>query len=938
MPPPPPPPHPPFLSSLHQAAVPPPPHPHPLTPPPRISQAPKPVLEPHPGVVRLLAEASSPSELNALDVAGKAPLHLAAACGSLDALRAVLDAGADVECLDGGTGETPLHAAAGALQAGAVRLLLERGADARAEDLGRATPLLRCGAALLERPLPRKDGGGGLNAEPGEVTEEGWRLAAAMRASALDAVDALLAAGADVNAARGADGATLLVLAAASEAGRDPGFLGALLDRGADVNAAAAPKAGAGAGEDEARDRGRGAGRGRRDGGVRGTALAVVAGLSTKEGVALPLELVQFLLSRGADPNAGPRSARPIAAAADQVRTDAAVLQALLEAGASLDAEVPSFLWKGPPALSLLATESAAARECLLRGEAARLSAPGAPRPAIERALGANPLLEEGRRRDAAMLPTTGLPFGLLAAAFVSAIEGRNDLTALALDLLLCCEGPLRERDFLLFASPMARTIPSKEETERLLRGVKGACRLGFRLTALRLARAAPAPALDEPDAEGRTPLHHAVAFGPEMLDVCGALFDRGAELTARALDATRDAAFRRALKERAALRQVFISYGHKPPEVAAFAARLRDRLEADGVMCWMDEMKATGIQAGTEWREEIGRGLRAAKAVVFVASPHSCGSDWCMLELSRARDLGKALAPVWRLRSELDPRAATLLAGLHIADFTTDELFESGYPDFLAGLRAALSAAGAVESEGGPEEAARALLARPHARCDPAAGPFCLLWCTPEDAPRMHPVLDAAAASGVRCFVDCSDGPPGAEASAALAACSAFVPLLSPSSASSPALALRLQAAAARSVPVRPLVLSGVQVPFALEYSLAQTRGFPLLAAGPAEDPEDLPAVSGNPKLEALRAAIAEADADLARLEARARELQRAAAGGGPGGAAGAGSAPTPTPAHAPVGDAPAAGLPGAGAGSRQSPQPPARAPPSNSRACALM
>eukprot|EP00741_Cyanophora_paradoxa_P001808 tig00000073_g1753.t1 len=274
------------------------------------------------------------------------------------------------------------------------------------------------------------------------------------------------------------------------------------------------------------------------------------------------------------------------------------------------------------------------------------------------------------------------------------------------------------------------------------------------------------------------------------------------------------------------------------------------------------------------------------AKAVVFVASPHSCASD-CMLELSRALDLGKAVVPAWRLRTELDPRAAGLLRGLAIADFTTR-----------------------APAPRVPHRGVIGLLAHPNARCDPAAGPFCFVWSSPEDAPHAAAAVGAAALRGVRCFVDCSDGPPEEGASRALAACAAFVPLLGASSSSSPALASRLKAAAAHSVPV----------PFALEYTLARTRGFPLVPRGGAADDVDVDpavldalladidargprpdaapaaapvwhdhsAVPGAPSSrdrdrEALRAAIAKLDAEHARLEAELVELDPLGCSGGP-------------------------------------------------------
>eukprot|EP00741_Cyanophora_paradoxa_P023168 tig00021571_g22378.t1 len=837
--------------------------------------------QPHIGVIRALVEAGS--DLGALDRDGRAPLHVAAASASIDALRALLDGGADPSA-PAEDGATALHAAAGALDLAAARLLLERGADANARDLRGAAPLHRCAEAL-----------------------EGQ--------------------------ARALSGLSDRQVGDAEEARRGPS------SPPSTRSSPAAPTSTDGAGG--------GGGAGAQGGAARRQAA--------------PRE--------GADPNAGPRTARPLAAAARKSREDAAVVEvpapprrplkslaapltgARAEGaagrGASSDCVGESPFGRDFPPLPPVALARGPALGVLLKREGERLSAPGAERPRVERVAGPNPFFD--KEQDPELL--VGAAAGFFMAAFSSAVEGEESLAGLAMDLMLCCEGRLRARDFLLDHPKVGGILSSKEEAARLWRGamrlaalegrlegavpgggpagpgpdppeaLREACRLGLRVTALRLARAG---GLSGADGEGRTALELAIGAGPAMLDVCGALFERGAELTSRALDATRDGALRRALKQLAASRQVFISYGHHPAEVARFAVRLRDRLQADGIMCWMDEMKATGIQAGTEWREEIGRGLRTAKAVVFIASPHSVASDWCMLELSRARDLGKAVAPVWRLRSELDPRAAGLLSGLAFSDFTTDELFEAGYPAFLAGLRAALAAAGASDeaAEAGPEAVARALLARPGARCEPAGGPFCLVWCLPEDAPRAAPVLDAMALRGVRCFLDCSDGAPDAEASRALAACSALVPLLGPSSAASPALAARLKAAATRPVPVRPLVLSDIQVPFALEYSLARTRGFPLLAAGASDaalapvldsllasagppaaakpapapradhsqvhsaatDPDPKPAAAPAAKAEAAaseaaaKREAAKLDAEHARLEARLRELEIAA------------------------------------------------------------
>eukprot|EP00741_Cyanophora_paradoxa_P004458 tig00000806_g4327.t1 len=195
-----------------------------------------------------------------------------------------------------------------------------------------------------------------------------------------------------------------------------------------------------------------------------------------------------------------------------------------------------------------------------------------------------------------------------------------------------------------------------------LTSGPAQACRLGFRLTALRLARAAPAPALDEADGEGRTPLHHAVAFGPEMLDVCTALIARGADAgrgvgegadRQTVLQAHRDVAFLAVLKRASRLCDVYICCGDGEGE-AAFAARLREGLEAAHVTCLAreDEEAPAGAEGAPASPLDF---LKRASAVVFAVSPAACSSERCRSELAAARALGRAVFPVWRERSELD-------------------------------------------------------------------------------------------------------------------------------------------------------------------------------------------------------------------------------------------------------------------------------------------
>eukprot|EP00741_Cyanophora_paradoxa_P001168 tig00000459_g1126.t1 len=170
----------------------------------------------------------------------------------------------------------------------------------------------------------------------------------------------------------------------------------------------------------------------------------------------------------------------------------------------------------------------------------------------------------------------------------------------------------------------------------------------------------------------------------------------------------TDDVRLRFELKASSQARDVFISYAHKPPEIAEFATRLRDALEARHLSCWLDQMKPSGIAAGTEWRQEIGRGIRASCAVVFVASTHSCSSEWCKRELALARALGRPILPVWRELVPLDEEMKSYLWKTQFADFTKDAGFQpaldslaSTLGDIVGREKAARDAAEASEAAG---------------------------------------------------------------------------------------------------------------------------------------------------------------------------------------------------------------------------------------------
>jgi WD40 repeat protein len=84
-----------------------------------------------------------------------------------------------------------------------------------------------------------------------------------------------------------------------------------------------------------------------------------------------------------------------------------------------------------------------------------------------------------------------------------------------------------------------------------------------------------------------------------------------------------------------------FVSYSRRDQ---SFVLGLKEALERRGRNVWID---ADDIPPGAAWRRELGTGIEAADAFVFVISPNSVASPECAEELDRAVALGKRLVPV---------------------------------------------------------------------------------------------------------------------------------------------------------------------------------------------------------------------------------------------------------------------------------------------------
>ena len=94
----------------------------------------------------------------------------------------------------------------------------------------------------------------------------------------------------------------------------------------------------------------------------------------------------------------------------------------------------------------------------------------------------------------------------------------------------------------------------------------------------------------------------------------------------------------------------VFISYAR---EETPFVRALHAALAAQQRDAWVDW---EDIPLTAEWLNEIYAGIEAADTFVFVLSPASVQSPSCALEIARAQQLNKRIAPI--VRCDVDASA----------------------------------------------------------------------------------------------------------------------------------------------------------------------------------------------------------------------------------------------------------------------------------------
>jgi hypothetical protein len=119
----------------------------------------------------------------------------------------------------------------------------------------------------------------------------------------------------------------------------------------------------------------------------------------------------------------------------------------------------------------------------------------------------------------------------------------------------------------------------------------------------------------------------------------------------------------------------VFVSYSRADGD---FVGRLTRDLGEHGIACWADR---DGLRAGTpDWEQEVREAIRAARAVLLVASRASRQSRFVKAELAVADLYGRPVYPVWAAGEQridcvplglvstqfVDARSTRYLAGPH--------------------------------------------------------------------------------------------------------------------------------------------------------------------------------------------------------------------------------------------------------------------------------
>ena len=97
-------------------------------------------------------------------------------------------------------------------------------------------------------------------------------------------------------------------------------------------------------------------------------------------------------------------------------------------------------------------------------------------------------------------------------------------------------------------------------------------------------------------------------------------------------------------------LNDFFISYGRRHSK--EFATKLYNRLNEKGIQTWFDQ---NNIPLGVDFQEQINDGIIKSTNFIFVISPHSVRSEYCLREIVLAVELKKRIIPILHIEPKDD-------------------------------------------------------------------------------------------------------------------------------------------------------------------------------------------------------------------------------------------------------------------------------------------
>ena len=125
-----------------------------------------------------------------------------------------------------------------------------------------------------------------------------------------------------------------------------------------------------------------------------------------------------------------------------------------------------------------------------------------------------------------------------------------------------------------------------------------------------------------------------------------------------------------------------FISYGRADGKT--LATKLCQHLAEHNLKVWFDQ---NDIPPAVDWRHQISDGIERAKNLLFIITPHSIHSPYCLQELERANKLNKRIVPLLYVKvpREQRPEALSKLNWIYFRDEVDD--FEHSFEQLLSAL-----------------------------------------------------------------------------------------------------------------------------------------------------------------------------------------------------------------------------------------------------------